>query len=321
MTFNGRFARARDVRVVIPSRALDAIFDECDRFEIDETGGRLVGSFGDAGGKLTVNVTGVIESGPDARRSNTSFFQDGAHQESVFRELEREHPEIEHLGNWHTHHVNGYASLSGGDVQTYQRTVNHPKHNTPFFYALLVTNKERPRSKERYRVKHYVLRRGDPRVYEIDRRHIEVTGAAVLWPRSDAPVVASTNSAAKPGVAAPDAAAPAQMVRAFDNGVVRDLYGRLRSLVSPSIGLYWRGPIELVDGSNAEVLVVESDGTGGPWYTVGLAGPSGCLKDVGLQLDGRRFSSASAALIFAERLCNHVLYAHANRLRPSEKGG
>jgi hypothetical protein len=319
MSFNGRFARARAVRVIIPARALDAVFDECDRFQVDETGGRIIGTFSEAGGKLTINVAGVIEPGPGARRSNTAFFQDGAHQESVFRALEREHPNIEHLGNWHTHHVNGYQALSGGDVQTYQRTVNHPNQNTPFFYALLVTEKERPRSKERYRVKHYVLRRGDPRVYEIDRRQIEVTDAAVLWPHSGETTAARTTSTPQPGLVAPEAAAPAQIVRVFDSGVLRDCY-KLRSFASPRIGLYYRGPIELVDGSNAEVLVLESDAHGGPSYTVGLPGPSDRLKGVGAELDGRRFSSASAALIFAERACNHALYAHANRLRSSEKG-
>ena len=42
---------------------------------------------------------------------------------------------IEHLGNWHTHHVNGYPNLSGGDVATYRRIVNHELHNLDFFYA------------------------------------------------------------------------------------------------------------------------------------------------------------------------------------------
>lgn len=319
MSFNGKFARARAVHVVIPARALDAIFDECDRFEVNETGGRIIGTFSNAGGELTINVAGVIESGPAARRSQTSFFQDGAHQESVFRQLEREHPQIEHLGNWHTHHVNGYPTLSGGDVQTYQRTVNHPNQNTPFFYALLVTEKDRPRSKGRYRVKHYVLRRGDPRVYEIDRRQVEVTDAAVLWPQSHAAAVASTTSAARPALVVPEAAAPGQIVRVFDSDVLRDSYKRLRSFASPRVGLYWRGPIELVDGSNAEVLVVESDARGGPSYTVGLPEPSDCLKGVGAELDGRRFSSASAALIFAERACNHALYARASKVRLPEK--
>jgi hypothetical protein len=316
MSHFSKAASARDMRVTVPAKALDAIFDECDRFEMDETGGRLIGSFSDVGGKLSIDIAGVIEPGPDARRSKTSFFQDGAHQESVFRELERVHPEIEHLGNWHTHHVNGLASLSGGDIQTYQRTVNHPKHNTPFFYALLVTNRERQRGKERYRVKHYVLHRGDPSVYEIDRRQVVVTDAPILWPRSVARDVAETSGKVK-GAIAP----PVQGTRAYDVGVLREMYSRVRSFMSPSVGLYWRGAINLVDGSNVEVVVVESAGAGGSSYTIGLPSASGCLSKVGTEIDGRQFSSATSALIFAERACNHALYAHVNRLRSSEKGG
>src|ERR1700676_4005561 len=124
------FHRAKDVRVVMPEAALAAIFAECDGFDRDETGGRLIGTFVERNGKLTVRIAGVIEAGPQAKRSSASFFQDGQYQERIFRQVERDHPEIEHLGNWHTHHVNGFPTLSGGDIATYQRTVNHPKQHT-----------------------------------------------------------------------------------------------------------------------------------------------------------------------------------------------
>ena len=107
-----------------------------------------------------------------------SFFQDGAYQERVFRQIESSHPEIEHLGNWHTHHVNGLQTLSGGDIETYHRTVNHRNHNTPFFYALLVTAKHRTSDPlRRYSIKHYIFRRGDERIYEIPQRHVEIVDA------------------------------------------------------------------------------------------------------------------------------------------------
>lgn len=316
MRADPKFARARGVRVRIPAKALEAIFDECDRFEVEETGGRLFGTFTNAGGTLTINVSGVIEAGPDARRSNASFFQDGAHQERVFRKVERLHPEIEHLGNWHTHHVNGFASLSGGDVQTYQRIVNHPSHNTSFLYALLITNREKSHSRKRYQMKHYVLHRGDPRTYEIDRRHIEVTDEGILWPQLGAVVADATERGSIPTSYAPSA----QIVRAYDSAVIRDLYSRLRPFTSPRVGIYWRGFIELVDGSKADVMVVESDSMGTPSYTVGFPDMAKCLEDVKYELDGRRFSSASAALVFAERTCNRVLYAQVNQARVPEKG-
>ena len=159
-----------DIRIVFPEAGLKVVFDECDRFDHDETGGRLVGTFAEHGGKLTIHVTGIIESGPQATRSRVSFFQDGAHQEVIFRQIESRHPEIEHLGNWHTHHVNGLPTLSGGDLETYYRTVNHQNHNTPFFYALLVTAKHRTSDpRRRYSIKHFVFRRGDKDFYEVLR--------------------------------------------------------------------------------------------------------------------------------------------------------
>ena len=135
------FHLANNVRLTLPQAALRAIFDECDGFDQDETGGRVVGTFQEHGDKLALEITGIIEAGPQAKRSAVSFFQDGKYQERIFRQIESSHPEIEHLGNWHTHHVNGLQTLSGGDIETYHRTVNHHNHNTPFFYALLVTAK------------------------------------------------------------------------------------------------------------------------------------------------------------------------------------
>jgi hypothetical protein len=124
------FHMAEDVLLILPQSALTVIFDECDHFDRDETGGRVIGTFKKHSNKLTLQVTGIIESGPQARRTSVSFFQDGAHQEHIFRQIEHRHPEIEHLGNWHTHHVNGLQTLSGGDFTTYQRTVNHQQFPT-----------------------------------------------------------------------------------------------------------------------------------------------------------------------------------------------
>ena len=136
--------------VTVSRGALEAIFDECDQYDSHETGGRLIGTYQRKGVRYDIQLTGVLGPGPNARRSATSFFQDGDYQEQVFRSIEEGHPEIEHLGNWHTHHVNGLATLSQGDHATYRRIVNHDKHNTDFFYALLVVKRNsRPRSEVR----------------------------------------------------------------------------------------------------------------------------------------------------------------------------
>ena len=64
--------------ISIPSLVLESIFDDCDQYDRDETGGRIIGNFRrSASGSLEVAVTGVIDAGPKARRSRSSFFQDG----------------------------------------------------------------------------------------------------------------------------------------------------------------------------------------------------------------------------------------------------
>ncbi len=84
---------------------------------------------------------------------------------------------------WHLsgHHVNGLSTLSGGDKTTYFKIVNHEKHNTDFFYALLVVRRN-PGGSPRYEVKHYVFRRNDDSVYEIPTEQVRLVDSPVLWP-------------------------------------------------------------------------------------------------------------------------------------------
>jgi hypothetical protein len=176
--------KATKVHLVLPEAALTQVFDECDRFDPNETGGRIVGRYAiDPAGVLAIRVTGLIEAGPRAVRSPVSLFQDGDYQERVFRILERFDPDVEHLGNWHTHHVNGLRCLSFGDLATYYRTVNHPRHNPPFFYALLVTEKrEGKQPLRRYNVQHYLFRRGDRRFCVIPKRRVQLVREPLVWP-------------------------------------------------------------------------------------------------------------------------------------------
>lgn len=306
MRLKAAFTRINTARVVIPARALANIFDECDNYAVDETGGRLIGTYTEADGRLLIKVSGVIEAGPSAQRSSTSFFQDGEFQEQVFRGVERDHPNIEHVGNWHTHHVNGFPHLSEGDIATYTRIVNHHRHNTTFFYALLVTAKESSRSRHRYSARHYLLRRGDAKVYEIDPRRVEITDEPLLWPTA-------TAQSASLGTPAP-MTSPADVLnqRAHDGAVLRDFYRRLRPFTSPKALLYWKGPIELVDGSEADVMVIEDASKAAPTYALGLSDPRNDLKALAEELGRLRFPSARAALIHAERACNRALFDAAN---------
>lgn len=153
------------VTIQIYSGVYEAITKECDRFNTHETGGALIGTYNyDSHTGLVITVSGVIDAGPKAQRTSVSFFKDGEYQEKIFRQIERRHPNIEHLGNWHTHHVNGLETLSKGDCETYHKNVNSKNHNTDFWYALLVTRKT---VAGMYLVKHYILYRNDPNEYQI----------------------------------------------------------------------------------------------------------------------------------------------------------
>lgn len=307
------FEAAGNVRLVLPRRALVTIFDECDRYEKDETGGRVLGTYTDREGGLSIDVKGLIGPGSRARRSATSFYQDGEEQEHIFRQIEQRHPEIEHLGNWHTHHVNGLATLSNGDITTYQRIVNHKQHNTSFFYALLVVAKHRSgASHERYSVKHYVLRRGDRQVYEIPSSRIELTDTPLIFPAIDQVSVSDSLTTSKlKSVAKPE--------RAYDRDIIREFYPGIQPYTSARLGVYWRGPIELIDGVSVEVVVLESNSSTPMTYSVALRNPPIPLKATAEELAQHEFPSARAAMLVTERICNRVLYDHLRVGKAQEK--
>lgn len=300
------------VTVSIPRAALEAIFDECDRYNADETGGRLLGTYRGKGAQYDVKVNGVIGPGPNARRSSTSFFQDGDYQEQVFRAIEARHPDVEHLGNWHTHHVNGYPTLSGGDITTYRNIVNHRNHNTDFFYALLVVHKN-PGGGQRYDVKHFFFRRGDDTVYEIADRNVEIIDAPLL-----------STGRAEPedggyGRAAPDGSGhrgpptvregTANPERAKDREFFADFYPSLKALFSEKIGApYWKGPLTLVDGSTIEIVAVEGAGTEARDYTILTSPDDKTCSDTVAAYKGRTFPAARHAVLNLERDLNRALY-------------
>jgi hypothetical protein len=296
-----KFHSTDKVRLVIPKAALTTVFDECDGFDQDETGGRVIGTYQEHKDKLDIHISGIIEAGPQARRSAVSFFQDGEYQEQVFRKIEDRHRKIEHLGNWHTHHVNGLQHLSGGDIETYYRNVNHRNHNTPFFYALLVTTKHRSSDPlRRYTVKHYLFRRGDERIYELHGRQVEVVDAPLVWP-------AQVEQHHKRGNPAGNELG-ANHDRAYDNEILSEFFHGVRPFSNAKLGMYWRGPLELLDGSKVEVVLLQDPAASKPVYTVTLLEPPAALKSLAEEIATVEFPSARAALITAERSCNRALY-------------
>ena len=290
------------VTVMIPSKVLDAIFDDCDRYDHDETGGRVIGGFRhESTRSLEIVVSGVIEAGPSARRSSSSFFQDGDYQAEIFRKIEAANPQIEHLGNWHTHHVNGFPTLSGGDIATYRRIVNHKKHNLDFFYALLVVARSPSgQAGQRYSIRHYVLFRGDDDVYEIEPGNVIVTQDTRLWPVAQEP--GDKDLHLQGGKA----------VRARDDAIIPEVFPSLRPYWSKQVDtLYWRGHLELVDGSSVEITVPEVEdprGDGAPQYQVLLKNPPVACADAYEEVSERQFASATHAVVALEQTLNCALF-------------
>ncbi|MEX2206657.1 MAG: hypothetical protein WEF50_10565 [Myxococcota bacterium] len=305
---------ARNVRVAMDRGALTEIFDECDGHSEAETGGRLVGVYErDAEGALLIRVSHVIGPGPSARRTAVSFFQDGAYQERVFRDLEAKHPEIEHLGNWHSHHVNGMPTLSEGDRATYHRIVDHRNHNTDFFYALLIVSKNaRGIGDGRYRTRHFLVRRNDPNEYEISESDVEVFGDVGVS-------VLSTGAADRP-----DRQPRSELThisRAFDQSVLGRVQPELKPFYSKRAGGFcWKGVLKLIDNSTVGVVVAETaEDDGRLQYRVQVLG-AGRATGVPVEaaMDGS-FSSATEAVWTVERFLNSGILER--RLRRSKRRG
>ena len=297
MKFKKHFPKTK---ISICAGALQSVFDECDRYDQDETGGRIIGTYKLGGnGALEINVSGIIEPGPNARRSATSFYQDGEHQARVFRDIENAHPQIEHLGNWHTHHVNGYPTLSRGDIDTYTRIVNHDLHNLDFFYALLVVKRIVGKTGlNRYRIRHYVLFRGNDSVVEVEPRRVTVTDKPTIWPK-----VEKTNSLT-PILDA--------CVRTRDKATIENLYPDFRAYQSSQLNMfYWRGTVCLVDGSVIQLTIpeiVDDESISKPYYqTIAKYIPENC-SEAATQIQERCFQSASEAIYKFEQTMNKSLY-------------
>ncbi|MFA5291520.1 MAG: hypothetical protein WC496_00645 [Phycisphaerae bacterium] len=302
------------VQICICKDVLNSIFDECDKNDIDETGGRIIGYYNQNRNKLNINVCGLIASGPNAKSSPTSFFQDGIYQESIFRKLEEEYPNIEHLGNWHTHHVNGLQTLSGGDITTYIRTVNHDNHNTDFFYALLVIAKNNKSffNKERYLVKHFLLKRGETDVQEIPPAQVKIIKEPALFIDKQANIedapIKQTSTLTQSMI---------NHTRAVDKEFISEMYPELKPfLLKQTKSLCWRGEINLIDNSSVEILVLESIDDGVLSYSITLS--TSCKSFFSCQqlYLKRKFGSAWKAIYLFERDLNKEIFKKLKKILP-----
>jgi len=285
--------REPKVHVSFPRRALEAMFDECDKYDRDETGGKVIGTYRKNGRQYDIEVVGFIDAGPNAQRTPTSLFQDGDYQERVFRSLEGKYPDLEHLGSWHSHHGNGLATLSAGDRATYHRIVNHERHNTDFFYAPLVVRKT-PGADQRYEIKHYIVFRSDDSIHEIPHKQIHIIEKPDASASKAEPVVLSFSPAEIEVKANPE--------RVKDQEVLGEFYPSIKPGFSKHLGvIYWKGDFVLVDGSLAEVLAMENSDHGKGMYSITITRPKFPLSEVLERYKERSFRSARQAVFQLQR--------------------
>ena len=200
--------------------------------------------------------------------------------------------------------------LSDGDIQTYRRTVEHEKHNTDFFYALLVTERKKSKtSVQRYTFKNYVFQRGDSAIYEIPASALTLTDSPLLWPiavgaESEGPATSLKLKTRPSGGETEEFRA--NLVH--DNEVVSDFYPKVKTFKSEELGIYWRGPVSLIDGSEPEVVILQDESGKTPVFTVTLRSAPGTLSRSIKTLAKEEFQSCRAALIATERVCNAELF-------------
>jgi hypothetical protein len=297
-----------DITIRLSEGIVNSIFDECEKYDSDETGGRLIGVYSSVHKKLEIQVNGEIGPGPKAKRSMTSFFQDGESQEEIFRKIELEHPNIEHLGNWHTHHVNGYSTLSQGDVETYHRIVNHEKYTSLFFYALLVTAKNYAVSEplNRYNMKHFLFFRNHPDYYEIPNRSIEI---------SDYPAYCLGGQVIHEGTQDQKQSLSSSLnsnildVRYYDKITIETIYPSIKPYFVKNIeSLVWKGTITLINGLEVKLMILEDSQDGHRRYSVTVQGLKKQEYKSLKKYHNLRFNTASAAIILIEKELNRQIF-------------
>lgn len=297
----------KKAEIIIHRHALTAIFDECDRYDHDETGGRLVGKFKlDDDGKLRLTLSGVIGPGTRARRSPTSLFQDGAYQERRFRALEQRYPDIEHLGNWHTHHVNGHPTLSHGDIRTYHNIVNSKSHNTDVFYALLVTRKRKDATgDDRFAVRHYLLARGQSGEHEVPPGRVRII---------DAPAIGGGDAHS----ATLDGTDVRLVRRVLDSTTLKKIAPDLKPYRTKAPErVYWRGPLTLIDGSSIDIVVAEPEQPDG-MFNIFSPGSSEAIHSA-ITTVGSCATAVESVITIERRLNAQIFRAapHNNEITPS----
>jgi len=294
--------KIKNIKIIIPQAVLNSIYNECNKYEKDETGGRILGFYNQDKNNLEISVAGEIGPGPKSTRTPVSFFQDGEFQEKIFRKIESENSNIEHLGNWHTHHGNGYPTLSAGDITTYTNIVNHQNHNIDFFYALLVVSKNHNNlNRPPYEIKHFIFFRNSFSFLEIPESNIVITNALPIW-------VGENNGTIDKDQTHSNSSDKINQIRFYDQLNIKNLYPDLKPYYSNKLNsLYWKGRIMLLNNLEVEIMVQEISSELSHGYSIPIIKAEFINSEFGDLFAKNLFESVTQAIVTLERQMNNLL--------------
>jgi hypothetical protein len=141
-------------------------------------------------------------------------------------------------------------------------------------------------------------------VYEIPTAQVRVVDTPVLWPLRAGQAQSSPNSSER---SSREILPNAERVK--DQEFFSDFYPSLKTLLSKSAGtLYWKGPLDLIDGSYVEVVAMENSQAGAPFYSIIANCPEPALAKVLTQYRERPFRSARHAILHLQKDFNYAIY-------------
>lgn len=218
-------------------RVQDKIFDrtkeESLQFPNVENGGRLIGYIYTEGNNRVVDIRTTIKAGPNARRTATSFFQDGEYQFHQLKKIRAMDPGICYLGSWHNHLCNGYPKLSSGDIETYRKIVNRPDYPEQYFAAILLV----PDNMGGIVHKVYLFEKGKDEFIEFQQGEYEVY------------TLTRNKSFAN-----------LQNMRTVDNCIIKGLFPKLNPFLRNS-SIVWKGTLK-IKKSYCKIELIQSLKTG-----------------------------------------------------------
>ncbi len=158
-----------------------------------------------------------------------------------------------------------------------------------------------PHRDQRYEVKHHVIFRNDDTIYELPHSQVSIVETPIQYAASDKAVQFESCTRTR------DVEATTNLERVKDQEFFSEFFSGLKPGFSKALGaLYWKGPVNLIDGSRAEVLVMESPDGDNPSYSIKIAGPN--PPTVISNYRARNFKSARHAVLQLEKDMNREIY-------------